>query len=210
MSIQQQVVSIFLLSVFSIPQLFAANRADVREKWHTPYELYLSPDEAYALKSATPDKIMFIDVRTRAEVKYIGLATTVDAHIPIRFLNTNHTWSKKKNTYRTNANKNFAAEVEILMNKMNLDKSSPIILICQSGSRVPIAAKALYKAGFEEVYTQHEGFEGLKSSNKADMGARNVNGWKKAGLPWSYDLEPAKMYFNFESEISHPAQTKTP
>ena len=197
MNTQQKLLSVVLLNLLFIPQLFAVEQEQVRKKWHTPYGLYLSPVEAFELKTVSPESVMFIDVRTRAELKYIGIASNVDAHIPIRFFDTSHAWSKKKNTYKTKSNKNFAAEVEILMHKMGLDKSSRIILICQSGSRVPIAAKALHKAGFEKVYTQHEGFEGLKSSNEKDWGERNVNGWKKAGLPWGYDLAPEKMYFNF-------------
>lgn len=204
MNIQQRIPSVFLLILILLSPLHAATREDVREKWHTPYELYLSPIEAFELKSASPEKVMFIDVRTRAELKYIGMPRDIDAHIPIRFLDSNYAWSDKKNTYRTQTNEQFAAEVEILMIKKNLDKSSAIILICQSGSRVPIAAKALHEAGFEKVYTQHEGFEGVKSKNKSDMGARNINGWKKAGLPWSYNLEPTSMYFNFELRLNRP------
>lgn len=201
MSLQRHTFSVLSLILFSLSHLIAAEREDVPEKWHTPYDLYLSPVEAFQLKTSNPDQIMFIDVRTRAEVKYIGIASTIDAHIPVRFLDPNYAWSKKKNTYRTQSNKNFAAEVEVLMNNMNLDKTAPVILICQSGSRVPIAAKALHKAGFETVYTQHEGFEGLKSTHEKDNGARNVNGWKKAKLPWSYDLPPEKMYFNFAINV---------
>lgn len=204
MNKQQRIPAVCLLMMFSLSPLYAATREDVREKWHTPYDLYLSPVEALELKSASPDNVMFIDVRTRAELKYIGMPSNIDAHIPIRFLDTSYTWSEKKNTYKTLSNEQFAAEVEVLMKIKNLDKSSPIILICQSGSRVPIAAKALHEAGFEKVYTQHEGFEGLKSKNSGDMGARNINGWKKAGLPWSYELEPSSMYFNFELRLNRP------
>lgn len=204
MTLQQRTAAVLLLILFSQSPLFAATAEPVRENWHTPYGLYLSPTEAFELKSATPDKVMFIDVRTRAELKYIGMPDNIDAHIPIRFLDTSYAWSDKKNTYRTILNEQFAAEVEVLMIKKNLFKSSPIILICQSGSRVPIAAKALFEAGFETVYTQHEGFEGLKSKNIRDGGARNVNGWKNAGLPWSYNLEPAAMYFNFELRLNRP------
>ena len=186
-----------LLSITFSPITLAADRTDVREKWHTPYDLYLSPTEAHTIKTANPDSVLLIDVRTRAEVKFIGMASAVDANIPIRFLDTDYNWSDKQNTYRTRPNENFAAEIEGLLKKRNLDKSAAVILMCQSGSRAPIAASALHKAGFDKVYTQHEGFEGLKSTLEKDMGARNVNGWKNAGLPWSYKLAPEKMYFNF-------------
>ncbi len=69
--------------------------------------------------------------------------------------------------------------------------------MCQSGSRVPPAARLMHEAGYGRVYTQHEGFEGLKAKSGKAKGQRVVNGWKNAGLPWSYTLDKAKMYFNF-------------
>ena len=79
----------------------------------------------------------------------------------------------------------------------NKDKSVPIILICQSGSRSPVAARELHEAGYQIVYTQVEGFEGKKAKSGPNKGKRVVSGWKKEGLPWSYDLVADKMYFNF-------------
>ena len=61
---------------------------------------------------ADPAGILLIDVRTRAEVKYIGLADGVDANIPIRTLDPQYRWSEKKNTYRTKSNANFVAAVD--------------------------------------------------------------------------------------------------
>ena len=55
----------------------------VKEKWHTPYDLYLSPQEAYDLKAADPENVLMIDVRTRAEVQFVGFSDMADANIPI-------------------------------------------------------------------------------------------------------------------------------
>jgi rhodanese-related sulfurtransferase len=65
---------------------------------------------------------------------------------------------------------------------------------------VPIAARTLHAAGFERVYTQFQGFEGRKAKTGPHLGQRVVDGWKNAGLPWSYDLDADKMYFNFSAE----------
>ena len=43
----------------------AVDKSEVRKRWHTPYDLYLSAREAYAMKTARPDEVLFIDVRTR-------------------------------------------------------------------------------------------------------------------------------------------------
>ena len=58
----------------------------------------------------------------------------------------------------------------------------------------------MHKAGFKEVYTQVEGFEGIKAKSGEHKGKRLVAGWKHEGLPWSYDFVAAKMYFNFAPE----------
>ena len=180
----------------------AAPAEDVVSKWRTPYDLYLTPIEALQMKTAAPARVTLIDVRTRGEVKYIGIADAVDANIPVRFLRDDYAWSDKSNTYRTRENPDFVAAVERLLRQRGLDRSSPIILMCQSGSRVPIAARLLHAAGFGEVYTQYQGFEGQKATDGPDRGKRVINGWKNEGLPWSYKLDPAKMYFNFAAPAS--------
>ena len=49
----------------------------------------------------------------------------------------------------------------------------------------------LAEDGFTQVHSVVDGFEGDMSKD----GRRSVNGWKNAGLPWSYKLDKAKMYF---------------
>lgn len=186
---------VLLLLTASSP--LAAPVSDVKQKWRTPYDLYLTPREAWQMKTAYADTVLLIDVRTRAEVKYIGMADAADANIPARFIRDDYAWSEKSNTYRTRENPDFVAAVERLLTLKGGDRNSTIILMCQSGSRVPGAARLLHQAGFGTVYTQYQGFEGVKAKQGPDQGKRVVNGWKNEGLPWSYRLDPAKMYFNF-------------
>ena len=189
-----------VLLLLTISFAHAAPATVVPEKWHTPYSLYLTPKEAYEMKLADPTATLLIDVRTRAEVKYIGLADGVDANIPIRTLDPQYRWSEKKNTYRTKSNANFVAAVDRLLAARSLDRKATIILMCQSGSRAPIAARELHKAGFAKVYTQYQGFEGRKAKEGPSKGQRVVDGWKNHGLPWSYDLTPEQMYFTWSGE----------
>ncbi|MCB1774964.1 MAG: sulfurtransferase, partial [Gammaproteobacteria bacterium] len=181
------------------------DKSEVREKWHTPFDLYLSAREAYDMKTANPDGVLFIDVRTRQEVHYIGMADQIDAHIPYRFDTTE--WKPKsdgeRGIFRRELNWNFEKAVEIALTRKGLDKSSPVIIMCTSGSRAPHAARALYDAGFKQVYTQVEGFEGVKAKSGPDEGKRVVAGWKVEGLPWSYDLYTEKMYFNFDPSATY-------
>lgn len=178
----------------------AIDKSQVKEKWHTPFDLYLSAQEAYDMKTSKPDEVLFIDVRNRPEIHYIGMADQIDANIPFYFDSTD--WNPKKDgihgTFRKIRNTDFEAAVDNALESRGLTRESPVIIMCTSGSRAPHAARALHKAGFKQVYTQVEGFEGIKAKEGKDKGKRVVAGWKNEGLPWSYDLPASKMYFNFD------------
>jgi rhodanese-related sulfurtransferase len=191
--------SLILALLFS-SSASAIDKSLVKEKWHTPFDLYLSAQEAYDMKTSKPDEVLFIDVRNRPEIHYIGMADQIDANIPFYFDSTE--WNPKKDgihgTFRKIRNTDFEAAVDNALESRGLTRESPVIIMCTSGSRAPHAARALHKAGFKQVYTQVEGFEGIKAKEGKDKGKRVVAGWKNEGLPWSYDLPASKMYFNFD------------
>lgn len=197
-----KILFILILLSISLPGL-AFDKARLTKKWqHTAFELYLDAQEAYDMKRANPDAVLFLDVRNQAEIHYTGMADTVDANIPYRF--DSSVWKMKKKgifgTFKKPLNPNFSAAVINVLKAKKLTKNSPVIIMCASGTRAPFAAKALHKAGFTRVYTQVEGFEGVRAKQGANKGKRVVSGWKIRDLPWSYDLIPEKMYFNFEPE----------
>ena len=70
-----------------------------------------------------------------------------------------------------------------------------MLLICRSGDRSARAANLLSQLGYTSVYTVVDGFEGDAVAAGEKRGQRIVNGWKNAGLPWSYDLGKARAYF---------------
>jgi rhodanese-related sulfurtransferase len=193
-------ISLAILVLLFSSSASAIDKSQVKEKWHTPFDLYLSAQEAYELKISNPDEVLFIDVRNRPEIHYIGMAEQIDANIPFYFDSTE--WKLKKDgvhgTFRKKRNDDFEMAVENALRSKGLTKESQIIIMCTSGSRAPRAARALYEAGFKQVYTQVEGFEGIKAKEGENKGKRVVAGWKYEGLPWSYDLPATKMYFNFD------------
>ena len=192
------------------PDALAADRESVRQKWRTPFDLYLDPNEAYALKTANPDSVLLIDVRSQAEIQFTGFSGLADANIPLYSFD-NSRWKEDKDAryghYRWRRNADFVAAVERLLNDRGLDRESPIILMCRSGSRSPIAARLLHEAGFRRVYTQYQGFDGSKATEGPDKGRRVANGWRNAGLPWSYRLEASRMYFNFDPKQAPESQS---
>jgi len=150
---------------------------------------YLSAKETYEMVVANPGKALFIDVRTPAEIVYVGIADQVSLNIPYE-LDDFSAWDDKKNHYKMNVNPDFTRKVDDAMTAKGLGKSDPVILMCRSGGRSASAADLLTKAGYTNVYSVYDGFEGDMSKE----GRRAVNGWKNANLPWSYKLDKQKAY----------------
>lgn len=143
-----------------------------------------------------PAAVLFVDVRTQAEVEFVGMSTMVDANIPYMLQNVGE-WDAKKAVFAKAPNSGFQAAIEAQLQRKGLSKNSPIIVMCRSGDRSANAAKLLGKLGYNNVYSVIDGFEGDVAKDGAHKGQRVINGWKNAGLPWSYALDKAKMYLEF-------------
>ncbi len=88
----------------------------------------------------------------------------------------------------------FLNEVRRRLGAKGLGPNDAVVLICRSGDRSAAAANLLAEAGFKNVYSVVDGFEGDLATDGPKAGQRAVNGWKNAGLPWSYRLDRTKMY----------------
>lgn len=165
------------------------------DKKKTPQGLYVTSVEAYKQLQEAGDQALFIDVRTRAEVAFLGMPTIADANIPYMTAGVFDEWDADGHTFKLRPNSEFTLRVEELVSKHRLSKDSPIYLICRSGSRSAKAANILGLAGYTQVYTVTDGFEGDKAKDGPHQGERVVNGWKSAGLPWTYRLNKAAMYW---------------
>lgn len=159
-------------------------------------QLYLTPREAYDTISKNPARTLFLDVRTRAEAMYVGMATLADALVPyVEHQELMTDWDERRHMYQLEPNSDFTQEAEIRLKEKGLAKTDRVILICRSGDRSARAADLLANAGFTQVYSITEGFEGDSAKDGPKAGQRIVNGWKNTGLPWTYKLEKSKMYF---------------
>ena len=166
--------------------------AKVPEEMRTKTNLYLLPKEAYQFVKAQNGKVLFVDVRTRAEAQFLGMADEVDALVPyVEFQEFMTDWDDKRGFYKLEPFNDFVPEMERRLKEKGLTKNDPVVVMCRSGERSSRAADLLADSGYKRVYTVVYGFEGELS----DKGRRNVNGWKNAGLPWSYGLDRKKMYF---------------
>lgn len=148
---------------------------------------YIGAKDAFDLVKKDRAKILFIDIRTSAELMYVGMTQEIDAHVP--FMEMLPEWDAKSTRYRMTPNASFVQQVEAQLTKKGLGKGDTVIVMCRSGERSARAVNMLAGAGFTNAYSQVEGFEGDLSKE----GQRTVNGWKNAGLPWDYKLDPAKV-----------------
>ena len=173
----------------------AVDVSQVPSSKRTKPGLYLDAREAYDMKQQLGDKLLFVDIRTRSEIIYTGVATGVDAYVPMFEHPPNATWDEKAGRFQLEPNKDFEKEIARRATAKGLSKADPIVLICRSGDRSGRAATQLAEAGYAQVYTVVDGFEGDVAKDGANAGKRVVNGWKNAGLPWSYRLEKEKFYW---------------
>lgn len=155
---------------------------------------YLTAREvpAFIDSKGGPARVLFLDVRTRAEAMFVGMATDVDALVPFVELQELMTdWDAQRNTYKLEPLQDFVPETRRRLQQKGLTPQDVVVLICRSGDRSSRAANRLEEAGFAQVWSVVDGFEGDLDRE----GRRNINGWKNAGLPWSYKLDRERMYF---------------
>lgn len=167
----------------------------VGEEQRTRLGLYLSPQQAYDFVTKNRGKVLFLDVRTRAEPVFTGMATAVDALVPyVEFpeLAIDWRWDEARGAYSYEPFNDFAPEAERRLKEKGLTKADPVVLMCRSGDRSSRAANLLADLGYARVYSVVDGFEGPLNEK---TGRRDLGGWKNEGLPWSYTLDRKKMYF---------------
>lgn len=172
----------------------AIDAARVPASKQTKAGLYLDAREAHALKQQAVASVLLVDIRTRSEVAYLGMPVSADAHIPFVDHPAGMPWDDKNARFRTDPNPDFEAELARRLAAQGLGKQDTVILICRSGDRSARAVNALTELGYSKVYSVIDGFEGDVATDGPQAGQRVVNGWKNAGLPWTYKLDKNKMY----------------
>ena len=166
----------------------------VDTKNRTSWGLYLTAKEAGTMKREQGSGVLFVDVREPLEIMFTGFTDAVDANVPFLLANPSK-WHPKKPVFAMEPNPDFVTGIEQALARAGLDKSAPIILMCRSGgTRGAPSARALEGYGFEQVYVVTDGFEGSSAKDDPNGPWRTINGWKNSGLPWSYELDPEKIF----------------
>ncbi|MET0265178.1 MAG: rhodanese-like domain-containing protein [Duganella sp.] len=127
----------------------------------------VTPQEAHDLLAAD-NAVKLIDVRTNAERDWVGRARIPEAqHGAVQ-------WTLYPGG---NANHEFIEQLNGVARKDQV-----LLFLCRSGVRSRGAAKLAAEHGYQQCYDILEGFEGDKDEASH---RKNINGWCKAGLPWT-------------------------
>lgn len=182
-------LKVIVALVLSLGLVFAgpALCQEIPKSKQTALGKYIDARQTFDLVNKDRSKVLFVDVRTSAELMFVGMTQEVDAHVP--FTEMLPEWDAKAERYRMAPNASFVQQIEAQLAKKGLTKTDAVVLMCRSGERSARAVNALAAAGFTNAYSQIEGFEGDLSKD----GQRTINGWKNAGLPWDYKLDKAKL-----------------
>jgi rhodanese-related sulfurtransferase len=170
------------------PSTRATRPSPVRDK-QTVLGLYVTAEEAYEQWKADPDKVMILDVRTPEEFLFIGHPAMAWS-IPVAA--QSYAWDAGAAKFPMTVLPDFEARV-----REAAKPGATLLVTCRSGGRSAIAVNLLAKAGFTRVYNVIDGVEGDKVNDPESVfhGKRMKNGWKNSGLPWTYDVEPARLLF---------------
>jgi len=190
----RSVIGVGLLCLLAVGSALAIEPSQVPDNKRSASGLHLTATEAAAMKQANPSKVLLIDIRTRAEAMFLGMASMADYLVPLLDFPEVWEWSESEGEYLQQGNPHFVQDIEKRMKQAGLTKDDPVILICRSGVRSNNASGLLAHFGFKQAYTVIDGYEGDKASSGPQKGQRVVNGWKNAQLPWSYKLDSRKVY----------------
>ena len=184
------VLAAVLVSVCSNAQAQGTPRDDrsvVPAGKQTSLGLYLTAKPAYEKWQADPEHVKILDVRTPEEYVFVG-HPVMAYNIPLKL--QIYQWDETGRKLPMKANPDFVAQVKEIFKP-----SDTLLILCRSGGRSAQAVDLLAGAGFKSVYSIVDGMEGdaVDDPKSVFHGKRTKNGWKNAGLPWTYDLDPDKM-----------------
>ena len=189
--------ALLAVTLLAAAPLIAAQAAPKPEdpKKQTPWNLYLDAKEAYVMKMELGEKALLVDVREPIEIMFTGFTDVADVNVPFMLANRS-AWNEKKSVFLMEKNPDFEPGIARALAERGLGKDAPVILMCRSGgTRGAPSANALWSKGYDRVYVMVDGFEGGTVKEGPQKNWRLKNGWKNAGLPWSYKLNKEKMYF---------------
>lgn len=117
---------------------------------------------------------VLVDVRTRAEWAFVGVADLS----PIGKQPVLIEWQSYP---AMQVNPRFLDELAAALGGSPASREAPLFFLCRSGARSASAAASAAAAGYAACFNISDGFEG-----RLDVARHRgtVEGWKASGLPW--------------------------
>ncbi len=133
--------------------------------------------------------IKIIDIRTPEEYSFVGHPAMAH-NIPLFYMKSGWYMGKRPSMVK---NQSFVEQISKVAGK-----GAKIFLICRSGGRSAVGANILFKAGFKNVYSVTDGFEGdkIKDNSSPFYGLRKKNGWKNSSIPWTYSINKELLHYS--------------
>jgi rhodanese-related sulfurtransferase len=161
--------------------------ANLPQGKQTVLGLYVTAKEACAKWQANPDALKIIDVRTPEEYLFVG-HPTMAWKIPLAA--QSYEWDAAQGHYPMKPLMDFVERVKTVAKP-----DDTLMVMCRSGGRSAMAANALAKAGFKNVYNIIDGMEGDANGDSEIVAKAQplTSGWKNSGCPWTKTLTPERM-----------------
>lgn len=157
---------------------------DLKKSKRTTPGLYITAAEAGRVLGEHPN-VALVDVRSPSETMLIGYPTLAAANVPVKLVDPDLAFDAEKDAYKMVDNQNFLKEMRLFLDSSEAEGVDTLLIMCRSGSRSAVAVERLVESGFGvALYNVVDGFEGDKNAD----GVRAVNGWRNAGLPWTYKV----------------------
>jgi rhodanese-related sulfurtransferase len=164
--------------------------ADLPAHKRTTAGRYVTAEEAYRLATAGRGTLL-IDVRTPEETIFAGVATPTHRHIPYMLLDETLEYDATARRYRLVVNPEFLKAMNAFIAEKGVGRDADIILLCSVGERSLKAANYLTASGYGAVTLMIGGVDG-----DGDLPQLIGSGWRRSGLPWTFELRPEQAYRN--------------
>ena len=119
-------VTIIAAALLVAASSIAALGLDVPKEKQTKLGKYLTAKEAYEVVQAEPGRVLFVDIRTRGELQFVGYASQIDGHVPLVEMSAFGDWDEKGSRFKLEPNPVFSTSVESLLATKGLTKADKI------------------------------------------------------------------------------------
>ena len=94
--------------------------SNLKKKKQTTLGLYLTAKQAHDMVKSNHSKTLFVDVRTRSEVNFLGMPTLADANVPYMEMNEWYAWNEKKQSFKLEVNSAFEKNISERLKQKSL------------------------------------------------------------------------------------------